>query len=478
MDTFFEYPSRRRLSPTHQSWTNKANVAASATHRSIFALYQHIVDAVASSGVHESELSAIMDSIVSACREEGLSCGTDELISVPALCIPSSVAAAGRVILLRTLLSEESIWELEHTISEHMDNLLYSETPTLKQPVLISIRNHVGQITGENCTEYLASIVEEEVFQYDLAIPLPHNKPPSGVSFVPKLHLEIDGAHITDYRDSTTVWDTSTLLVFDDLVSDDLRRRLLDVIAGSTNKHQSAWDDSNNGPDPSRWVRGGLLDTPSNDGEEASDTVDDGSCWGLMDEAIDDICFQHHDAIEEFESILSALFPDFVVSRLPEAVFGSTVSPLTANAPTFGDVFNYHIDGDPNLAPPSPWTDTYGRYPNRLRGKPRFMSCLIYLCDEWDKQWGAPTRFLDIPTDQVYDVEPSPGRCVFMDQDISHTVVPPRAAAKKRPRYSLVWKLILHPRVENQDMTNLGGKRRSLWPEAIIFGSAQSQENR
>ncbi|OEU17784.1 hypothetical protein FRACYDRAFT_268800 [Fragilariopsis cylindrus CCMP1102] len=133
--------------------------------------------------------------------------------------------------------------------------------------------------------------------------------------------------------------------------------------------------------------------------------------------------------------------------------------------------------------PPSPWTDVYGRYPNRSRGKPRFMSCLVYLNEEWDGDtWGAPTRFYDPPTKESYDVLPRPGRCVIMDQDIMHTVVPPNSAAGNRPRYSFVWKLILHPKTDHQDMTNLSSsssrvntsnnRSRSSWPEPILFGSA------
>jgi len=47
------------------------------------------------------------------------------------------------------------------------------------------------------------------------------------------------------------------------------------------------------------------------------------------------------------ETILSNLFPDFTVSRLPPTVLGHDITPLTANAPTAVDVFDYHIDADP-----------------------------------------------------------------------------------------------------------------------------------
>lgn len=315
---------------------------------------------------------------------------------------------------------------------------------------------------------------------------------------VPSIHVELDGGYIsyptssmtTTTTTTTPYWDSSSLLVFDNLVGQDLRKRLLDVVIGEDFDHY----DARNGPNPVRWVRGGLLDVPDDDSndppllelEENGNTAietntedtdnGDGGGWGLTDEGLQEICFEHHNAVIEMECILSNLFPDFVVSRLPETVLGCSVTPMTANAPTAGDIFGYHIDADPNITPSSPWTDVYGRYPNRAAGKPRFMSCLVYLNDEWDgDKWGAPTRFVDVPTDDdlvTYDVTARPGRVIIMDQDIGHTVVAPTAAAGKRPRYSLVWKLILHPRTVGQDMKYLAGGRESLWPEIEYFGSA------
>jgi hypothetical protein len=50
------------------------------------------------------------------------------------------------------------------------------------------------------------------------------------------------------------------------------------------------------------------------------------------------------------------------VTRLPSATLGDAVLPIAANAPTAADegAFDWHIDADPNLLPPSPWTDYYG----------------------------------------------------------------------------------------------------------------------
>eukprot|EP00980_Cylindrotheca_fusiformis_P019953 scaffold7025_cov123-Cylindrotheca_fusiformis.AAC.12 len=397
------------------------------------------------------------------------------------------VGATERALLLETKesLDEGMIEFIQYAISEKVDQLLYStidERP-LRQPVLITIRPETESDDKSELVskwkQQLQDTIREQIEVYEIKTPLPRSERNDVLRedlLTPTVRVELDGDYVNDESSKEQVWDTSTVLVFDDLVSEDLRKRLLDVTLGRSDGDNNHWDDDMlNGPNPERWVRGGLVDTPEEEEEDDEDesSTSSSTSWGLSDEGIDDICFNHHDAIEEFETIISHLFPQFLVTRLPEAVFGSTVSPLTANAPTARDRFDYHIDGDPNQTPPSPWTDVYGRYPNRIRGKPRFMSCLLYLNDHWEEEWGAPTRFLDIPTNMNYEVIPKPGRCVFMDQDCSHTVVAPEeSAGKNRPRYSLVWKLILHPRVALQDMTDLAGGTTRIWPEPVLFGSA------
>ena len=49
---------------------------------------------------------------------------------------------------------------------------------------------------------------------------------------------------------------------------------------------------------------------------------------------------------------------------------------------------------------------------------------------------------------EVLEVQPSPGRVLLMDQDITHAVTSPQPEAGDRPRYSLVLKLVMHPRDE------------------------------
>ena len=141
---------------------------------------------------------------------------------------------------------------------------------------------------------------------------------------------------------------------------------------------------------------------------------------------------------------LEHLNDEVLVSALPEAALGDAVGPIAANAPVHGDEYGWHIDADPMLLPPGPFTDFFGRAPNRAPGCPRFVSALVYPVPDWQPDWGAPTEFLDPPTGETIAIEPRPGRVVFLDQDVSHRVCAPTDAAGSRPRYSLVLKLVLH----------------------------------
>jgi hypothetical protein len=509
-----------------------------------------LASAILSSGLDTDELLLLKEVIFDECQELGISYDDTNLISMasPVVSIPG---AMGRVLLFRfdsgmdddpQQQQDNLLEDLEGCICERIDQLLCSgnddddedddgystttttttTTPTLKEAVLVCFQtedilkqSQLFVANDENSNDHLSAVVEEHIQRYEMLSPLQIIPPTiddannnknkdtaKSMTYVPSIHVEIDGGYVsyhppsmpsldtTSITTTTTekddeeeeeeeIWDASTLLVFDNLVDKNLRKRLLDVVIGEDSDNH----DPRDGPNPDRWVRGGLLDhnndpEPDEEDEESSSSA---VGWGLTDAGLENICFDRHDAVQEMESILANLFRDFLITRLPETILGSSVTPMTANAPTAGDVFDYHIDADPNVTPSSPWTDVYGRYPNRSRGKPRFMSCLIYLNEEWDGNlWGAPTRFVDVPTDEdlnVYDVSPRPGRCIIMDQDIGHTVVAPNAAAGKQPRYSLVWKLILHPRFIGQDMKHLSGGRETLWPETEYFGSAAQNQD-
>ena len=480
------------------------------------------LQAFISSGIEcKSDLSIVLQTIKSTCEEEyGLLIDVTNLQcnEQPAI-VDTIPGVLGRVLVINVcgmppsvdIGENELIMQLKNDLSERIDGILQSDDVSNHQPVLLAFQssndaniNNSATTTEEDHHSIISDIIEKEIADYSLQEEIIEicNVPDEDVDldsllttsngcFVhpyeieincyPSMVIDIDGDMVSSSlqnlqeEDGTqdVHFDTSSVLVFDKLLDKKLRKRLLNVVKGYPEDHTSKeidWNDNMNGPDPKRWERGGLIDVVDENFDNKVE--DEGSCWGLSDDAIMDICYNEHPAIAEFESKLSLLFPDFIVSRLPEAVLGETISPLTANAPTHGDTFDYHIDADPLKAPASPWTDVYGRYPNRMKGKPRLISCLVYLNDEWKEEWGAPTRFLDPPTNESIEVLPKPGRVVIMDQDISHTVVAPNVEAGKWPRYSLVWKLILHPREDGQDMSLCCG-RGSMWPEPIAIGSAK-----
>ncbi|KAL7436535.1 hypothetical protein ACHAXM_005250 [Skeletonema potamos] len=423
-----------------------------------------------------SELPKLLEAICCVCDEYGVRFDQNSMSNIfpssqPSTSVPG---ALGRVIIIDVygaadinIDESEFITELKIGMSQQIDDCLYSEQ--LAQPVLLAFQSAAAK------SATLDGIIEKEVLDYGLRDGVDRDLQANrdDLSFIPFKHVKLDGAMIqTIESPGQCHFDTSSIVVLDNLLDDSLRKRLLNVVNGCPEDDTST-DHCKDGPNPNRWVRGGLVDVVGNnsDGEE-----NDGPCLGLTDDAIVDICLHDHPAINEFEARLAQLFSDFIVTKLPEAVLGDCVSPITANAPCHGDNFEFHIDADPMQVPPSPWADVFGRYPNRSLGKPRFVSVLLYLNDEWNaEEWGAPTKFLDPPTQECYEVFPQPGRCVIMDQDIRHTVVAPKKEAGKRPRYSLVWKLILHPKRAGQDMTDLSCGRQKCWPEPELLGSAAQQ---
>lgn len=256
--------------------------------------------------------------------------------------------------------------------------------------------------------------------------------------------------------------DWSHVAVFDDLIDDGLRSRLLRVILGP---NADNWDDVANGPDPKRWTKGGTTDYP---GQPKTDD------WGLAGEATVDVIMGNHPAIRETESLIAELFKDYYVARLPLEDF--LVTPINVNAPTRGNHFNLHFDSNPLMTTSSGacmFHEIYGKYNNRVPGKPLFLSFLVYLVNEWKDEWGAPTSFVKfsdrMATAERHKIKPRPGRVVVMDSDVWHSVNAPNDAAGERARYSMVWRLILYPKEENQNMRDWSCGRPWQEPDVKIM---------
>lgn len=142
-------------------------------------------------------------------------------------------------------------------------------------------------------------------------------------------------------------------------------------------------------------------------------------------------------------------------------------TPFIANAAVHGDSYSWHVDADPTTFPPSLWTLSYGSYCNRDPGKPLLFSLLLYLDAEWSREWDAETLFLDTQTDTGVLVRPRRYRAVLLDQDVTHRLSPPSKVAQ-RPRYSLVWKLLMLPKTPGATCS----LARPEWAPPTYFGSA------
>ncbi|KAF6263406.1 hypothetical protein COO60DRAFT_1635230 [Scenedesmus sp. NREL 46B-D3] len=133
-----------------------------------------------------------------------------------------------------------------------------------------------------------------------------------------------------------------------------------------------------------------------------------------------------------------------------------------------GDCYSWHVDADPSTFPsPSPWTDAFGSYCNREPGKPLLFSLLLYLDGDWPLEHDAETLFLDSVSDTGVVVRPRRFRAVLMDQDVVHRLSAPSHAAG-RPRYSLVWKLVMLPKQPGGSCS----LARPDWGPPTYFGSA------
>ena len=170
-------------------------------------------------------------------------------------------------------------------------------------------------------------------------------------------------------------------------------------------------------------------------------------------------------ALLEVQSRLCKLYPEYTIVHMPPldglGEAGQPSSPATAaqphtctsfvaNAAVYGNCFQWHVDADPadlgaRASRLPAWLSQHGGYRNGAAGKPLFVSLLVYLDEYWKAEWDAETLFVDPGSGAGLVVQPRPGRAVLMHQDVLHRVSTPSLLAR-RPRYSLVWKLIFIPK--------------------------------
>jgi len=264
------------------------------------------------------------------------------------------------------------------------------------------------------------------------------------------------------------------VVVLDGLVSEDLRAELLDLLIGDSRMNGDA-DGSGRvagAPPSGTWERTTL------DGAGLPVT------WGLKPRLLRRLATHPPACVVEVQSRLARLYPEYHIGRIsPSAVAhlgrglgaagdagdagrkcsgeGSgefsggggeqdtsdeySATPFVANAAVYGNAFQWHVDADPSSLPPSRWLSAHGDYANGQAGKPLLVSLLVYLDPHWQRDWDAETLFLDDERGVGLLVQPRPARAVLMHADVLHRVSTPSLTAR-RPRYSLVWKLVFVPK--------------------------------
>uniref|UniRef100_A0A6S9YIC5 Uncharacterized protein n=1 Tax=Chrysotila carterae TaxID=13221 RepID=A0A6S9YIC5_CHRCT len=299
-----------------------------------------------------------------------------------------------RAALLHDLAEEQDHQQLIDEVAALLD------AASVQSPLLLSLAP--AALDGEDPASVAAAVEEAyllHVAEYGLCDPVEtHHISWTAECAAPVSNVLLDAAH----DGASGRWDVSRVVALDGVVDEALRRRLLSLLGDGDD-----WEPAR-GPDRRVWHDRAFSDTTQHGASHS------GASWGLSGERIRALCQTANEggappeAIVELQSRLCELLRHFnavnvTVCRMPNAVFGEEVPPIAANAPVFadGDCYGWHIDADPLLVPPSPWTDAFGRYPNRSPAKPRFVSALVYLSPEWRPEWGAPTRFLDLPTSKV-----------------------------------------------------------------------------
>ncbi|MDP5189495.1 2OG-Fe(II) oxygenase [Rheinheimera baltica] len=68
------------------------------------------------------------------------------------------------------------------------------------------------------------------------------------------------------------------------------------------------------------------------------------------------------------------------------------------------------------------------------------LTILVYICDEWNLEWGGETLFFNNEDDCVFACTPKPGRVVIFNGAIKHVGRPPNRICF-HPRYTLAFKM-------------------------------------
>ena len=223
----------------------------------------------------------------------------------------------------------------------------------------------------------------------------------------------------------------AALVVLDGLVDETQRAALLALLQGAAPQQEGVAAH----PPADRWDR------------KTSDSIGMPPSFGFRQSLLRRLQRAPPSVVLEVQSRLCLLYPEYDIHHMPE--FGQGAQRRTsfvANAAVYGDCFQWHVDADPMSLPHDcEWHDAHGTYSNGDSGKPLLVSLMVYCNERWKAEWDAETLFLNSDSGAGIIVQPRPGRVVLMHQDVLHRLSTPSMIAR-RPRYSLVWKLVFVPK--------------------------------
>ena len=243
----------------------------------------------------------------------------------------------------------------------------------------------------------------------------------------------------------------AAVVVLDGLVSELQRAALLDAMGGPQA------DDAE--PPHAMWERGTV------------DGVGLPPSWGMRQSLLRELEDDPPQCVLEVHARLCSLYPEYHIAHMPsfdEQASGRSASrsSFVANAAVYGDCFQWHVDADTRRLPHSAWRDAFGDYTNGEPGKPLLVSLIVYCNPAWQSDWDAETLFVHEGSGAGLCVHPRPARAVLMHQDVLHRVSTPSMLAK-RPRYSLVWKLVFVPRRSTRQVSETICRRE--WGDPVIL---------
>ena len=234
---------------------------------------------------------------------------------------------------------------------------------------------------------------------------------------------------------------SASIVALDGLVSESQRAALLAWLRGDESANAATEE-----PPAGLWDR------------KTADGVGLPPSWGLRQSLLRKLESDPPRCVLEVQSRLCKLYPDYTICHHTTTDADGAAASRTsfvANAATHGDHFEWHVDGDPQRRSSSsgpPLADGLGTYCNGASGRPLLVSLIVYLDAHWQRDWDAETLFLEDGKGVGLLVQPRPARCVLMHQDVLHRVSMPSLVAK-RPRYSLVWKLVFVPKAPRKRET-------------------------